>query len=141
MEHRGYFISGKFDQYKHTIPYSAIIQAFKGLIKRLLMEPQKKLDESKSRISEALGPNGQLIIDVIPKLELIIGKQPSVLPLGPLESKNRFNLTFQNFIRIFPRPENPLVLFIDDWQWTDFGTLSLLKIMARDIELKHLLWS
>ncbi len=139
VEHRGYFISGKFEQYKHTIPYSAIIQAFKGLIKRLLMEPQEKLDEWKSRISKALGPNGQLIIDVIPKLELIIGKQPSILPLDPLESKNRFNLTFQNFIRIFPRPENPLVLFIDDWQWTDVGTLSLLKIMARDIELKHLL--
>ncbi len=140
VELKGSFISGKFDQFKRNIPYSAFIQAFQGLIMRLLMEPQEELNKWKSRITEALGPNGQLIIDVFPELELIIGKQPEIQPLGSIESRNRFNLTFQNFIRIFPRPENPIVLFIDDWQWTDFGTLTLLKLLAADTELKHLLF-
>ncbi|MEE9474149.1 MAG: serine/threonine-protein kinase PknK, partial [Candidatus Hydrothermarchaeaceae archaeon] len=140
VEHGGYFISGKFERYKRNIPYTAIIQAFGGLIKRLLMESQERLDGWKSSILGALGPNGQVIVDVIPELELVIGKQQPVQPLGPVESRNRFNLTFQSFIRVLPRPENPLVVFIDDWQWADFGTLALLKTLAEDAELKHLLF-
>ncbi len=104
------------------------------------MEPQERLEEWKSNILKTLGPNAQVIIDVIPELELIIGKQQPVQQLGPMESLNRFNLTFQNFIRVFPRPENPLVIFIDDWQWADSGSLGLWKTLLTEVELKHLLF-
>ena len=110
------------------------------MIRRLLALPEERFNEWKSRISEALGSNGQIIIDVIPQLELIIGEQPPVQPLGPAETSNRFNLTFQSFIRVFPRPKNPLVIFIDDWQWADLGTLNLLKTLTADDELKHLMF-
>ena len=140
VEHGGTFISGKFDQYKRNIPYSAIIQAFEGMIQQLLMGSQKRLDEWASHISKALGPNAQIIIEVLPELELVIGKQSPIQHLDPIESRNRFIRAFQNFIRVFPWPENPLVLFIDDWQWTDFGSLTLLKTLLEDTDLKHLLF-
>ncbi len=139
VERKGYFISGKFDRYKR-IPYSALIQAFQELIKQLLTESQARVADWKSRLLDALGPNGQVVIDMIPELELIIGQQPPLPSLGSTESENRFNLTFQNFIHVFTQLEHPLVIFIDDWQWADSATLRLLKLMMADSENTYLLF-
>ena len=129
---RGYFITGKFDQFQRNIPYSAIVNAFKELVRQLLTESETQLAQWKSRILTALGPNGQIIIDVLLEIELIIGPQPKVPQLGPTESQNRFNLVFQNFMRVFCQPEHPLVIFLDDLQWVDSATLKLLELVMTD---------
>jgi len=126
VRQRGYFISGKFDQLQRDIPYAAISQAFQDLIRQLLSEPATKLQAWKERIIEALGLNAQVIIDVIPEVEKIIGKQPQVEQLGSTETQNRFNLIFQKFIGIFSK-EHPLVIFLDDLQWADLPSLKLLN--------------
>jgi predicted ATPase/signal transduction histidine kinase/DNA-binding response OmpR family regulator/tRNA A-37 threonylcarbamoyl transferase component Bud32 len=130
----GYFISGKFDQFQRNIPYSAIVNAFKELVQQLLTESTTQLTQWKERILTALGPNGQVIIDVLPEIELIIGKQPPVPQLGATESQNRFNLVFQNFMRVFCQPECPLVMFLDDLQWVDSATLQLFELITTDKE-------
>ncbi|WP_432667449.1 AAA family ATPase [Wukongibacter baidiensis] len=140
LQHNGYFISGKFDQYKDNIPYSAIIEAFSELIKQILMETEENLEKWKNKLLSSLGINGQIIIDLIPELELIIGKQPSVPKMDPMKSQSRFNLTFQNFIKTFTQFSHPLVIFIDDLQWADQATLGLLKILLTDSNSKHLLF-
>ncbi|MEM9543590.1 MAG: AAA family ATPase [Cyanobacteria bacterium P01_E01_bin.42] len=124
---RGYFISGKFDQFQRNIPYSAIVAAFRSLIEQLLGEDRQRLQVWCKKILQALGNNGQLIIDVIPEVELIIGKQQPVPVLGANETQNRFNLTIGNFIRVFCNLEHPLVLFLDDLQWADSATLQLIE--------------
>lgn len=126
---RGYFIRGKFDQFQRNIPYAAIIQAFKELIEQLLTESTAQLRKWQGKLLEALGNNGQLIIDVIPAVELIIGKQPALPELGAIEAQNRFNLVFQKFIQVFCQPQHPLVIFLDDLQWVDAATLKLLELM------------
>ncbi|WP_353929426.1 AAA family ATPase [Okeanomitos corallinicola TIOX110] len=126
---RGYFISGKFDQYQRNIPYSAIVNAFKQLIKQLLTKSAAELQQCKQKILTALGVNSAVIIDVIPELELIIGEQPPVLELGAVENANRFNLVFQNFIKVFTTPSHPLVIFLDDLQWADGASLKLMQIL------------
>ncbi|NJO03571.1 MAG: AAA family ATPase [Bacteroidia bacterium] len=88
------------------------------------------LERWKVRIQEALGNNGKVLTDVIPALELIIGKQPEVPALGAAEARNRFRLVFQNFVRAISRREHPLVIFLDDWQWADAASLSLLKNLS-----------
>ena len=111
---KGYFISGKFDQYKRSIPYSAFSLAFQGLMHQLLTEREESLNEWKDKLLKALAPNVQVIIDVIPVLEHITGKQPSIPRLGPQAMRNRFNLFFQRFVDVFTREEHPLTIFLDD---------------------------
>ncbi|MFZ1028894.1 MAG: serine/threonine-protein kinase PknK, partial [Limnoraphis robusta] len=131
-EKRGYFISGKFDQYQRNIPYSAVVIAFLELIKQLLAENEAKLIEWREKLLAALGINGRIIIDVIPEVEFIIGKQPKVPEVGLSESQNRFNLVFQNFIKVFLKPSHPLTLFLDDLQWADGASLKLIELLMSE---------
>ncbi|MCP4184091.1 MAG: AAA family ATPase, partial [Hyphomicrobiales bacterium] len=131
-EKRGYFISGKFDQFQRNIPYFALIRAFQCLIRQLLAEPEDRLAQWKNTLLHALGPNGQVMIDMIPELELIIGPQLDALELAPAEAQNRFNLLFQNFIKVFTQSEHPLVLFLDDLQWADGASLGLISLLMTD---------
>lgn len=126
---KGFFISGKCNQIERNIPYHGMIQAFQGMIKQLLSETQSDLDNWKRRITEALGRNARVIMDIIPELEQIIGPQPEVLELNPLEAQNRFHLVFLEFVKVFAEREHPLVIFLDDLQWSDASTLELLKFI------------
>jgi len=128
-EKKGYFISGKFDQYQRNIPYSAMVNAFSNLVSQLLTETQAQLNQWQKQLLAALGHNGQVICDVIPEIALIIGKQPAIPMLPPLEAQNRFNLVFQQFIQVFSQPEHPLVLFLDDLQWADSASLKLMQLL------------
>jgi len=129
---RGLFISGKFDQFQRNIPYSALIYAFQGLIRQLLTGTEQQLAEWRKLLLEAFGSNGQIIIDVLPEVELIVGPQPQPHDVPPAESKNRFFLVFQKFIRVFCQQEHPLVIFLDDLQWADAATLKLIELLMMD---------
>ncbi|MFS8071901.1 MAG: ATP-binding protein, partial [Byssovorax sp.] len=137
-ERRGYFTSGKFDKL-HNAPHGAMIQAFQSLIRELLSESEKQINSLRKRLHEALGASGQVVIDVIPEVALIVGKQPPVPVLGPTESQNRFNLVFQRFINVFARREHPLAIFLDDLQWADGASLSLIRLLLLDPGTRHLL--
>ncbi|MBD2056029.1 AAA family ATPase, partial [Oculatella sp. FACHB-28] len=134
----GYFISGKFDQFGRNIPYSAIVDALQKLVQQLLGEPNEQVEVWRSRLLTALGSNGQIIIDVIPEVEFIIGKQPPVPKVGATEAQNRFNLTFQRFVRAFCAKEHPLVIFLDDLQWIDSATLKLIELILLDEQIQYL---
>jgi PAS domain S-box-containing protein len=137
-EKRGYFISGKFDQFGRNIPYSAIVDALQKLVQQLLGEPDEQVQQWRSRLLTALGSNGQLIIDVIPDVELIIGKQSPVPDVGATEAQNRFNRVFLKFIRVFCSESHPLAIFLDDLQWIDSATLKLIELMLLDEQTQFL---
>jgi predicted ATPase/signal transduction histidine kinase/tRNA A-37 threonylcarbamoyl transferase component Bud32 len=137
---KGYFISGKFDQFKRDIPYISLIQAFSSLVQQLLTENAVQINVWKSKILSAVGSNGQVIIDVIPEVELIIGPQPEVPQLGATEAQNRFNRVFTEFTRVLTQKEHPLVIFLDDLQWADSATLNLMKLLVTDTNSKYLLF-
>ncbi len=130
---RGYYINGKYDQYNRDTPYSAIVQAFDALIKQLLSECEERVRTWRDAILNALGSNGQILCDVLPSLKHIIGEQPPVPTLGPVEAQNRFNLYFLKFVSVFARHAHPLAMFLDDLQWVDSASLSLITtILAED---------
>ena len=139
IRQRSFFISGKFDQFQRNIPYVSFIQAFQELIRQLLTETEAQIAIWKEKLLDALGQNGQVIIDVIPEVELIIGKQPPVPELGTTESQNRFNLVFQKFVNVFTQPEHPLVLFLDDLQWADSASLKFIKLLMATTDSQYLL--
>ncbi len=139
VRQRGYFIKGKFDQFKRDIPFSAWVQAFQNLMRQLLTESPAQVQKWKVKVFEALGENGQVIVDVIPELEHLIGKQKKVSELEGTAAKNRFNLLFQNFIRVFATKEHPLVIFLDDLQWADSASLKLIQLLMSEKDTNYLL--
>jgi len=136
---RGLFTSGKFDQYKRDIPYATLAQAFQSLLRQLLTKSEAELHKWRDALHEALGPNGQLIVDLVPELKLIIGEQPPAPELPPSDAQGRFQRVFRRFIGVFARPERPLALFLDDLQWLDAATLDLLEDLLTRPDVRHLL--
>jgi predicted ATPase len=136
---RGLFAAGKFDQYKRNIPYATLAQAVQSLVRPLLSKTETELRVWREALLEALGPNGRLMVDVVPELKLIIGEPPPVFELPPQDAKRRFQLVFRRFIGVFARPEHPLALFLDDLQWLDAATLDLLEDMLTQSDLQHLM--
>ena len=138
-EHGAFFVSGKFDLLQRATPYSAIAATFTELVKQLLTSTEEQLLHWRAKLLAALGPNGRVITDVIPELELVIGPQPPIEELGPVEAQNRLHLAFCSFIRAFCGPGHPLVVFLDDLQWADAATLRLLEPMMASGAIDHLL--
>jgi predicted ATPase/signal transduction histidine kinase/tRNA A-37 threonylcarbamoyl transferase component Bud32 len=135
---RGYFIAGKFDQFQRNIPYASLIQAFRSLVRQLLTESEAAIATWRETLLAALRSNAQVIIEVIPEVELIIGSQPALPDLPPAEAQNRFNLVFQNFIKVFIRPEHPLCIFLDDLQWADGASLKLIELLMTAADSEYL---
>jgi PAS domain S-box-containing protein len=136
---RGLFASGKFDQYKRDIPYATLAQAFQGLIRPLLGKSDAELAGWRDAVREALGPNGRLMIDVVPELKLLVGEQPPVPELPPQQAQSRLQLVFRRFLGVFARPEHPLALFLDDLQWLDAATLEVLADLLTQADVQQLL--
>jgi PAS domain S-box-containing protein len=134
---RGLFAAGKLDQYKRDVPYAPLAQAFQSLIRALLSKSEDELAEWRGILRKALDQNGQLMVDLIPELKLVIGEQPRVPELPPGEQQARFQLVFRRLLGVFARPEHPLVLFLDDLQWLDMGTLDLLGHLVASPEVRH----
>jgi predicted ATPase/GAF domain-containing protein len=136
---RGLFAAGKFDQYRRDVPYATLAQAFQTLIRQILVESEAEVEQWRTVLVDAVGPSGQLIVNLIPELEFIIGKQPSVPDVPPQDAQNRFQLVFRRFLGAFARPEHPLALFFDDLQWLDAATLDLLERLVTHPEIRHVL--
>ncbi|MEY9161530.1 AAA family ATPase [Bradyrhizobium japonicum] len=136
VQRSGLFASGKFDQYKRDIPYATLALALQSLIRLLLSKSDTELASWRQELLKALGPNGSLIIDLIPELKVIIGDQPPAPELPPKQAQSRFQLVFRRFIGAFAQPNQPLALFLDDLQWLDAATLDLLEDLLRS-DLKH----
>jgi diguanylate cyclase (GGDEF)-like protein len=136
---RGFFIEGKFDQLDRSTPYSCFISAIKDLITQILGLDDSRIAKWKQTILQAIGQNGKLITDVIPELEPIIGPQPEMQTSSAAETKNRFNVTFQRFVRAFCSTEHPLVMSLDDLQWADLASLQLIEQLMLDSAIGHML--
>ncbi len=135
----GFFASGKFDQHKRDMPYATLAHALQGLIQSLLAKSDADLAPWRSALHDALGHLGQLMVDLVPELRLVIGDQPPVPEAPPQAAQRRFQLVVGRFIGIFAKPHHPLVLFLDDLQWLDVATLDLIEFLLNRSDLQNLL--
>ncbi len=138
----GYFVQGKYERFNQDIPFSAFNISFHRLIRQLLTEKEENLKEWKEKILKALGPNGRIVLDILPELELIIGPQPEVPELPPRETRNRFNMVFVSLFSVFLVKGKPFVFFLDDMQWIDNASLQGLELLLKlqKSRLRHFLF-
>lgn len=136
---KGFFIEGKFDQFQRDKPYLTMIQAFSSWIEMILSEPKAEQEIWRNKILQALGRNAQVIIDLIPSFEKLLGKQDEAQELSGMEAQNRFNFLFSSLIRSIASKDHPLVIFVDDLQWSDQATLNLIEALLHDNESSHFL--
>ena len=138
-ERNGFFITGKFEQYQQNIPYFAFRQALAELHRELKSGNAQEYARFKTEILESIGNLGQVLVDLVPEFESLLGVQPPLADISPQEARHRFADVFRNFLKVICRPEHPLVLFIDDWQWADAASCELLRQLQVGITLRYLL--
>ena len=136
---RGLFAACKFDRYKRDIPYATLAKAFQALVRQILGKNDAEVGQWRDALLDALGPNGQLMVGLVPELELLIGKPPPVPDLPLQDAQSRFQMVFIRFLGVFARAEHPLALFLDDLQWLETATLELLKRLITEPDVRHLL--
>ncbi len=135
----GFFISGKFEQFQQNIPYFAFRQALTTLCHIILAEDEPIREKYKTETLDAVGSQGQVLIDLVHDFELLLGEQPPLGEISPQEARYRFTDVLRKFLSVVCKPEHPLLLFIDDWQWADTASLELLKQLEVGNTLRYML--
>jgi len=133
----GIFLGGSFDKSQYNVPYHALQQAFDQFAGMILTESDTQLSAWQQRLHNAVGELGQVLLDMVPRLELVIGKQPPAPKLSAQETQNRFNAVMQHFVAAIAAEERPLTLFLDNAQWADPASVNLLRALLSDPELRH----
>ena len=139
VHQRGSFVIGKFERFKQDVPYWALSQAFRMLVRQVRRGGPERCAVLGQRLREALGSNGRVLFDIIPELADLVGELPPVTALSPTASLHRFHRAFRQLTRFFAQPEHPLVLFLDDMHWADAASLRLIHNLVTDPDSEYLL--
>ena len=75
----------------------------------------------------------------MPQFELVVGPQPALPEVPPGQAQVRMQRALLQFVQVLARPEHPLVIFLDDLQWVDAGSLELLVRLCEHDRIGHLL--
>ncbi len=140
VQRRSFFLSGKFDQFQRDVPYATIAQALRGLVQQLLAGTDAELARWRERVNAAWEGQGQVLVVLVPQLEIVVGKQPSLPPLSAMESQHRFHRVVRQFLAVFASAEHPLVVFLDDLQWADLSSLRLIEQLLSQPETPPVMW-
>jgi predicted ATPase/signal transduction histidine kinase len=134
-ERGGRFVEGRAELGGGNAPYAPFVGAFRELILGLVEEPPNDRATTSDRLLHALGANAQVITDLVPEFERLVGAQPPLPELGPVQTHNRFALSVAAFLSAVASREHPLVLFVDDLQRADPSSLRLFRFLAGANEL------
>ncbi|WP_224248806.1 trifunctional serine/threonine-protein kinase/ATP-binding protein/sensor histidine kinase [Hyalangium gracile] len=140
VQRRSFFLHGKFDQLQRDIPYATIAQALRGLVQQLLAGSDEEIARWRERLNQAWEGQGQLLVDLVPQLQVVSGPQPPVPEMSPNEAQHRFHRVVRQFLGVFATPEHPMVVFLDDLQWADLSSLRLIQQLLSQPETPPVLW-
>lgn len=135
----GWFVSGKFDQYRQDMDADAVRQALRALGRLLLAEPETAMLRQRARIVQALGSNAGLITAMVPEFALLLGPQPATDMSNPGELEGRLMRAGLALLRAIVSPERPIVMVLDDLQWAAATPIHFIDELLCDESLRGLL--
>ncbi|WP_043430899.1 trifunctional serine/threonine-protein kinase/ATP-binding protein/sensor histidine kinase [Cystobacter fuscus] len=140
VERRGLFLSGKFDQFQRDVPYVTLAQTLRGLLRQLLAGSDEELARWREQVNRAWEGRGQMLVDLVPQLEVLVGPQSSLQEVPPSEAQRHLHWLVRQFGSVFASREHPMVVFLDDLQWADLASLQLLAQLLSGPEALPVLW-
>ncbi|WNG41593.1 AAA family ATPase [Archangium violaceum] len=141
VERRGFFLSGKFDQFQRDIPYDILEQTVRELVQQALARSEEEIAKWRQQVNLAWEGQGQLLVDLVPQMEALVGPQPALQPVPPGEEvRRRFYWVIRQFYSVFATPEHPLVVFLDDLQWADPASIQMLAHLLSEKDIPPMLW-
>jgi PAS domain S-box-containing protein len=138
-DHAGIFLYGKFDQVSHLNIYKPLVEILEDFCRLILSEPAASFETWRDRVQIAVAPHGQLLTDLCPQMEKVIGPQPPVRPIDEVLARSRFQRVIIRFLHALCQPEHPVVLFLDDLQWITGDSSLLWQSILSTPSLKNLL--
>ena len=133
----GWFVAGKFDQYRRDLEFNGVHQVFRTLGRLLLAEPEDELAELRGRIVGAVGANASLLTAAIPEFAALLGVPPD--PGDPLTAQVRARRTGVEVLRMVASRKRPLVVFVDDLQWANRSSVGFVDLMLSEEPIEGLL--
>jgi diguanylate cyclase (GGDEF)-like protein len=135
----GWFVAGKFDQYRHDLSSDAVHQTLRALGRLLLAEPEADLAPQRTDLLAALGSNAGLMAGLLPEFGLLLGV-PGELPTGdPAQVERRLVRSTVDLLRALATPTRPIVIVLDDLQWAASTPIGLVDAVLADPDLPGLL--
>jgi len=133
-ERGGIFISGKCFAQENKIPYQPFKDALNEYMNSLQGVKAGEKQETIRKMRQVLGDLGQIIIKFNPNMRDVLGEQPELIPLEPERENKRFLMVSSRFFCNLGEEDKPCFIFLDDLQWADEGSLSLLTEIVSEIK-------
>ncbi len=130
----GRFGAGKAAIRSSNVPYLPLTEALRALVRTA-----SGRNEAVCRhLREVVAVAGRIGTELLSELDVRGDKIPAVANLEPVEAEQRFRTAVQGLVRALAR-DRPVVLFLDDLQWADQGSLRVLQALATDPEARRVL--
>ena len=130
----------KLDQAELNVPFSGVFPWLSELVEYINGLPTSKKHQWKLDIESKLTSRSQLLIDLVPAFDSILGKHDKPPSVDLFESKVRLNNTLVDFFSLVSEKLGPIVLVIDDLQWVDDASLEIIDLLVNNSTLKNLLF-
>lgn len=125
----GLMLTGKHDANRRNVPFDSVRQLLAQLVRHVLGLPTAEVAVWRRRLQNSLGRSAGALVDVAPELQLLLGELEPLAALGPQQIENRLLALLRRFVEALGRGA-PTLLFLDDLQWADAGTLKFVTMFA-----------
>ncbi len=122
---------GKYSNQPRQIPYHAMKEAMKGWMNQILVLSEEELNKLKENAVSALQNNIGTVTSVFEELKPFFGRnQFNILPPDKTEAhqiKSKFYYFLNKFLKSITRTGYQIILFLDDLQWADNASWTLIE--------------
>ncbi|GAA3927191.1 serine/threonine protein kinase [Amorphoplanes auranticolor] len=136
----GWYVQGKFDQYRQDVSTDAVAQVMRALGRLLLAEPEAQVSAVRARIARTVGADAGLVAAVCPEYAILLDVVPAQLDVGDTRRLAvRLRQAALGVLRAVVSPERPIVMVIDNLQWAGAYPIEFLDAVLTAEDLPGLL--